>query len=171
MDTTYARLDDERVLPEVRQPGGPRVWLAGFGTTAFADAGRLADGWLPYPPTPDEYRHGLRRVRDAAEAAGRSRTSVEAAVMVTINVGETTPSRRELEAYVQEFYGYPLDGVSLVQACRTGTVGQVLADLRAYWDAGARSFVLRLASLDEPARQLDTVVEHLIPEIRSWSAA
>jgi alkanesulfonate monooxygenase SsuD/methylene tetrahydromethanopterin reductase-like flavin-dependent oxidoreductase (luciferase family) len=68
MDTEYSRLDDEAVLPLVSRPGGPPVWLAGFGPNAFADTGRLADGWLPYPPTPDEYRHGRRQLAPHRQA-------------------------------------------------------------------------------------------------------
>jgi alkanesulfonate monooxygenase SsuD/methylene tetrahydromethanopterin reductase-like flavin-dependent oxidoreductase (luciferase family) len=168
IDTEYSHLDDEAVLPRVDQPGGPPVWLAGFGQNAFTDTGRLADGWLPYPPTPAEYRHGLTRVHEAAEAAGRVPTSITPALMVTINVGESTSSRRDLEAYVREFYGYPLEAVSLIQACRAGTASQILANLRAYWDAGARAFVLRLASLAEPERQLDAFAQDLLPQIERW---
>jgi probable F420-dependent oxidoreductase len=169
MDTEYSSLDDEAVLPPVTRPGGPPVWLAGFGPNAFADTGRLADGWLPYPPTPDQYRHGLARVHEAAEAAGRAPTSITPAVMVTVNVGEPTSSQRDLGAYVQEFYGFPLEAVSLIQACRAGPATRILADLRAYWDAGARALILRVASLVEPERQLDAVAQDLLPQIEGWS--
>lgn len=170
LHTDYARLDDEAVLPRVSRPGGPPVWFAGFGPGAFWRTGRLADGWLPYPPTPGEYRNGLARVHEAAEAAGRIPTAITPAVMVTINVGESVSSQRDLDAYTREFYGYPLEAVSLIQACRAGTTTQLLADLREYWDAGARSFILRVASLVDPERQLDTLAQDLLPEIKRWSA-
>jgi hypothetical protein len=47
-------------------------------------------------------------VHEAAEAAGRAPRSITPAVMVTVNVGEPTSSQRDLGAYVQEFYGFPL---------------------------------------------------------------
>lgn len=41
------------LVPATRafRPGGPPVWLGGATPAALARAGRLYDGWLPYPPT------------------------------------------------------------------------------------------------------------------------
>lgn len=171
IDAEYSHLDDEPVLPRVSRRGGPPIWLAGFGRSAFAAIGRLADGWLPYPPTPDDYGHGLAEVHEAADAAGRDPTTITPAVMITINIGENTASQQDLASYVQEFYGYPVEAVSLIQACRAGPTSKILAELRTYWDAGAQAFILRVASLGESERQLDAIAEGLLPEIAKWSAA
>lgn len=169
MSRPYCQLDDEAILPGVAQPGGPPIWLAGFGPASFERTGRLADGWLPYPPDPDDYRTGWEAVVQAAEAAGRDPTAITPAVMVTINVGDRASSELALERYVAEFYGYPLEVVSLIQACRAGNADAVLAYLREFWDAGARAFVLRLASLDAPQQQLYALADTVLPVLSSWS--
>ncbi|MEU7742020.1 TIGR03619 family F420-dependent LLM class oxidoreductase [Nonomuraea sp. NPDC049158] len=43
--------------PKPAQVGGPPIWLAGSGESALRRVGRLADGWLPYPPTSETYAH------------------------------------------------------------------------------------------------------------------
>src|SRR5579884_785087 len=56
--------------PPARQPGGPPIWCGGRADAALARAGHLADGWISYVVTPDQYRAALARIAAAAE--GRS---------------------------------------------------------------------------------------------------
>jgi probable F420-dependent oxidoreductase len=170
MTTPYANLDAETILPRPAQPGGPPIWLAGFGPAAFRHVGRLADGWLPYPPNPDDYRTGWEQVQQAAQEAGRDPAAITPAVMATINIGPDRASAHELADYVSEFYGYPLELVSQIQACNAGSPAEVLDFLRSYVDAGARTVVLRVASLDAPERQLDALADTVLPAIEHWSA-
>lgn len=168
LSTPYAHLDGEAILPAVVQPGGPPIWLAGFGPAAFRWAGRLADGWLPYPPSAHDYRSGWARVQEAAATAGRDPTAITPAVMLTVNVGPDDSSSQALEAYVAEFYGYPLEVVSQIQACHAGPGTKILDVLGGYLDAGARAFVLRVASLDAPEHQLDALADTVRPVLDHW---
>lgn len=168
LDTSYAHIDNEVILPRPVQIGGPPIWLAGFGPAAFKIVGRFADGWLPYPPTVSEYRSGWEQVQEEAAAAGRRREEITPAVMVTVNVGPDDTSAQALDAYVTEFYGYPLEIVSQIQACHAGPSTQILDILRGYFDAGARLFVLRLASLDAPEKLLDSLAETILPTLNHW---
>jgi hypothetical protein len=104
----------------------------------------------------------------AAEAAGRDPAAITPAVIVTINVGDRASSERALERYVGEYYGYPLDVVSSIQACRAGSGDQILSYLLGFWEAGARAFVLRMASPDGPEHQLDAVADAVLPVLSSW---
>jgi alkanesulfonate monooxygenase SsuD/methylene tetrahydromethanopterin reductase-like flavin-dependent oxidoreductase (luciferase family) len=169
MATPYARLDGETLLPGAAQPGGPPIWLAGFGPGAFRRAGRLADGWLPYPPSAADYRSGWERVQEAAEEAGRDPARITPAMMVTINIAADGASTRALDDYAAGLYGYSFEVVSLIQACRAGSRAEILDFLRGFWDAGARAFVLRVASLDAPERQLDAVADGVLPAVEQWS--
>lgn len=169
LDTPYAQLDAEPILPRPAQPGGPPIWMAGFGPAAFRQVGRLADGWLPYPPDPDQYRVGWEQVQEAAVAAGRDPAAITPAVMMTVNIGPDDISARDLEAYVAEFYGFPLEVVSQIQACHAGSSTKILDILHAYLDAGARSFVLRLASLDAPDHLLDALANTVLPTLDNWT--
>ncbi len=141
-------------LPLPHRPGGPPLWLAGAGDRALRRAGRLFDGWLPYPPTPDHYAEGLATARAAATEAGRDVDAFTPALYVTVNLGDADAARSELERYVLEYYGLPLDAMSSLQAFYGGSVEGCVEWLRGFVDAGARHVIIRLGSFDADS-QLD----------------
>jgi alkanesulfonate monooxygenase SsuD/methylene tetrahydromethanopterin reductase-like flavin-dependent oxidoreductase (luciferase family) len=158
------------LLPEPAQLGGPPVWIAGYGPAAFRRTGRLGDGWLPYPPTAQAYADGLAHVRAEAVKAGRDPDDITPAVMMTIAIGnESAQAQQELAMYVPEFYNYPLEIVSLLQAMRSGTADEIVDSIREYWDAGARVFLIRLASLADPLGALDVFTRNVVPRMREWA--
>ena len=82
-------------------------------------AGRLFDGWLPYPPNAAELG-AQRRVVVHAAAAGRS-AHVDCAVYATVAVdaGCSSVSHR-LESFSQSYYGFSAETLRLVQAVTVG---------------------------------------------------
>lgn len=127
---------------------GPPVWLAADTVRARARAGRLYDGWLPYPPTPQGYASGLAEVRTAACGAGRPDGAVTPALFVTVLVTEEADGgRAALEHFATETYGFGIDVVEQIQSFATGTHDAVAARLRSYIDAGARHLVCRVGVL------------------------
>ncbi|HYQ62659.1 LLM class flavin-dependent oxidoreductase [Actinophytocola sp.] len=136
--------DELTLSPAPSRP--PQIWLAGTG----AAAGRLADGWLPYPPTPELYAAGWRRVRDG----GREVTAGLYAT-VALDSAEDTAQRR-LRTTVQRWYGRPFEAVSARQAMYAGTTRGLRDWLAPYLDAGVRYVVLRVAD-DDPRRGLDAL--------------
>jgi alkanesulfonate monooxygenase SsuD/methylene tetrahydromethanopterin reductase-like flavin-dependent oxidoreductase (luciferase family) len=129
--------------------GGPPIWLAGATPAALARAGRLYDGWLPYPPDPAEYRSGLHQVRTAAMGAGRDADQVTPALFITVRIDADIATGREvLERYARVNYGMSLHELEAIQAVVTGTHEQVAERLRDYVAAGARHLVIRIGALD-----------------------
>ena len=58
--------DDIPAATPAYRKGGPPIWYGGASGAALERTGRLYDGWLPYPPDPEDYRTGLAEVRRAA---------------------------------------------------------------------------------------------------------
>ncbi|MFJ8910959.1 LLM class flavin-dependent oxidoreductase [Amycolatopsis sp. NPDC102389] len=144
--------------PEPHRPGGPPVWLAAFTPGALKRAGRLYDGWLPYPPDVADYSDGLAKIREGAVRP------VTPALFATVLI-ENDPirARERLEDYAQRNYGVPLDFVEKIQAMIAGSPAQVADRLREYQDAGAEHVLIRIAT-QEPAEfdeQLPKVVDAL----------
>jgi alkanesulfonate monooxygenase SsuD/methylene tetrahydromethanopterin reductase-like flavin-dependent oxidoreductase (luciferase family) len=153
-------------LPLPARPGGPPLWLAGGGDLALRRAGRLYDGWLPYPPAAEEYGRGLDVAREAATEAGRDPSELTPALYVTVNLGDSSAARAELEHYVLDYYGMPLEVMSTVQAFYAGPVEGCVDWLRAYVDAGARHLVIRFGAAD-PMQQLVSAAERLLAGLRA----
>jgi probable F420-dependent oxidoreductase len=157
-------LEDVTLLPRPIQPGGPPIWLAGYGPVSFRRVAAIADGWLPYPPTVDEYATGRAEVDAHAVSRGRQVTS---GVMLTVNIdSDPAAAQRVLDEYVQTFYGYPREIVGSLQGMAAGTPEGVAAAVSGYAAAGARAFVLRLASIRTPEEQLERAAEVLLPALR-----
>ncbi|MBO0711847.1 MAG: LLM class flavin-dependent oxidoreductase, partial [Acetobacteraceae bacterium] len=68
----YASFGEVAMQPPPHQRGGPPIWFAGRTEPALRRIGRLGDGWLSYVVTADQYRTGLARIAEAADAAGRT---------------------------------------------------------------------------------------------------
>jgi alkanesulfonate monooxygenase SsuD/methylene tetrahydromethanopterin reductase-like flavin-dependent oxidoreductase (luciferase family) len=136
------------------QPGGPPIWLGGASPAALARAGRLYDGWLPYPPRLGDYGDGLGAVRAAAVRAGRDEGAVTAALFATVLVTSDPESgRAALADYTKVTYRLPLETVETIQLLVAGPPAYVRERLRAYVEAGARHVVCRVAALDAPTQR------------------
>lgn len=146
---------------------GPPVWLAADTSGARARAGRLYDGWLPYPPMPQDYSFGLAEVRAAARGAGRPAEAVHPALFVTVLLTDDADGgRAALDHFATQTYGFGIDAVEQIQTFAAGTPDAVTARLAGYIDAGARHLVCRIAVLGpdgfvEQLRRLRTVAESL----------
>jgi alkanesulfonate monooxygenase SsuD/methylene tetrahydromethanopterin reductase-like flavin-dependent oxidoreductase (luciferase family) len=127
---------------------GPPVWLAADTPGARARAGRMYDGWLPYPPAPQAYSSGLAEVRAAAQGAGRPAGAVTPALFVTVLVtADADGGRAALDHFATQTYGFGIDVIEQIQTFASGTPDAVAARLAGYIDAGARHLVCRIAVL------------------------
>jgi probable F420-dependent oxidoreductase len=66
-----------KVLPKPVQSGGVPILVGGTSRAAAQRAGRLGDGWFPYPSGPDALEPVLGAFRDAADRAGRDPRDIE----------------------------------------------------------------------------------------------
>ncbi|TDV52201.1 LLM class flavin-dependent oxidoreductase [Actinophytocola oryzae] len=149
---THFAFDEMTLAPAPTAP--PPIWLAGAGASAERRAGRLADGWLPYLPTPELYADGLRRVREE----GRE---VTPALYVTVALDPSVDTAQErLRTTVERWYGRPFDVISTRQATFGGTPAGLREFLAPYLAAGVRHVVLRVAA-EEPRRGLDTISQSI----------
>lgn len=113
-----------------------------------ARAGRIYNGWLPYPPTPQDYRSGLAEVRAATQRAERAPDAVTPALFVTVLVTEDADAgRAALDHFAAETYGFGIDVVEQIQTFAAGTCDAVTARLASFVDAGAQHLVCRVGAL------------------------
>jgi alkanesulfonate monooxygenase SsuD/methylene tetrahydromethanopterin reductase-like flavin-dependent oxidoreductase (luciferase family) len=163
----YFRLRGLELFPKPARAGGPPLWLAGSSPGALERAGMSFDGWLPYPPTAEQYAYESATVRQAAMSEGRD-GQVTAGLYATVLL-EDDPSaaQQTLDQYCRAYYGFGLEVMGQVQAFYGGSSAGCAEWLAGYMAAGARHFVLRFATLAEPGTMVRRAAEELLPRLRA----
>jgi alkanesulfonate monooxygenase SsuD/methylene tetrahydromethanopterin reductase-like flavin-dependent oxidoreductase (luciferase family) len=159
---TLLRFEQLPPMTVPSRPGGPPVWLGGMSESALRRIGRHYDGWMPYPPSADEYAAGLAAVRAAAAGAGRDAAAVTPALFVSVVVTDSAERGRELlGTFAEASYGMPLDQLEKIQALAAGPPDVVAEKLRGYVAAGARHLAIRIAttSLESQREQLEHIIK------------
>jgi alkanesulfonate monooxygenase SsuD/methylene tetrahydromethanopterin reductase-like flavin-dependent oxidoreductase (luciferase family) len=155
---SQVRLDAVALQPAPSRACGPPIWLAGAGEAAERRVGRIADGWLPYPPTPDLYAQGWRRVQDAADRAGRANAPVPG-LYATVALDESAhAAERRLRRNIERYYQQPLELIASIQAMYAGTPEGLGEWLEPYVAVGARHVIVRVAD-EDAARGLESAAQ------------
>jgi probable F420-dependent oxidoreductase len=161
----HFRFEDVSLAPKPERAGGPPIWLAGGGEPALKRVGRLADGWLPYPPRPETYADEWGTIKATAVAEGRE-GSVLPALYATVCVDEEPERAKEtLRTSIERYYEVPLEVIEGIQAVFAGTAEQCAVWLGRYVEAGARHIVIRFAVEDHPAA-LEEFANSVLPLVR-----
>ncbi|GAA0568963.1 LLM class flavin-dependent oxidoreductase [Actinomadura livida] len=156
--------EDVTLAPPPARPGGPPIWLAGGGP-ALRRVARLADGWLPYPPTVGMYAEERALVQGAAEQP------VTSALYATVCLDDDTErAQQRLRTSVERYYDAPLEFIRSIQAMFAGTAREVAEWLNSYIEAGARHVVIRLATDDHDA-DLDAFADLVLPLLQRERSA
>ncbi|GAA4958933.1 LLM class flavin-dependent oxidoreductase [Actinoplanes utahensis] len=156
--------DDVRLVPRPSRPGGPPIWLAGSGGPALGRVARLADGWLPYPPTATRYAQEYDVIREGGTATpGRA---VTPALYATLCLDDDPQrARQRLRDSIESYYNAPLPLVASIQAMFAGTADEAADWLHGYVGAGARHLVIRLAT-DDHESDLEEFAARVLPLLR-----
>jgi alkanesulfonate monooxygenase SsuD/methylene tetrahydromethanopterin reductase-like flavin-dependent oxidoreductase (luciferase family) len=158
----FGSFEDVAMQPPARQAGGPPIWCGGRADAALARAGRLADGYMSYVVTPEQYRAALAKIAEAA--AGRSVerfgtghllfTRLDRSYEAALDAAATSLSQR----YAMDFRR------AAERYAALGLPEQVAQRIRDFWDAGVRHVVIDLVGpYEERPRQIEAFAEKVMP--------
>jgi probable F420-dependent oxidoreductase len=159
----FFHLDEVRIHPAPLQPGGPPLVIAGRQEVAMRRAARLGDGWMPYLYSPPRYAASVETIRAVAAEEGRDLEDFEWFAFLFVNVGRTREQAAEQAAtflggnYRQDFT------TMLPRVAVVGTVSDVVEQLQAFVDAGARHLIVATAGHPQPAELQQQVAEEILP--------
>ena len=160
----YWNLREATLAPTPHRPGGPPFWVGGGGPMSLRIAGRHGDGYFPNIADPATMAEAWRTVQ-AEAPAGRRPTL---AFYVTVNVAtDAAQGQREMEAFIESYYGAPYAALSKRQGCIAGSVDVCMEWLSPFLALGVDHLVLRLGGGD-PAVQFQRVSQQLLPRLRAW---
>lgn len=139
------QVDHGVLAPVPHNPGGPPIWLAAGADVGIERAAKHYDGWFPIGPDAETFRQRQQLFVESAVSAGRDPADLTTAIYLTVAIDDDADlAEAAIDDYLQSYYGAPPAILRSIQACRGGTVGQVLDFIRSYVDAGAQHVVLRL---------------------------
>ena len=152
-DVTYAgpftKFEHVTLEPKPVQPGGVPIWLASNNIEpGLKRVGRMGDGWLNNITSPDLYRECWGKIRAYATEAGRNPDSIQPGLYFTCAAGGKE-AIEEGQRFLSRYYNKPYEAVAKAMLCVMGDWREVIDRIQAYYEAGARTVVIRFATSDQ----------------------
>jgi probable F420-dependent oxidoreductase len=160
----FGEFSDVAMQPPARQKGGPPIWCGGRADAALARAGRLADGWISYVVTPDQYRAAVEKIEAAAETSGRRLDRFGTGHLLFVRLDKTYEAALDAAA-LSLSQRYAMDFRRAAERyAALGTPEQVAMRIRDFWHAGARHVVIDLVGpYEERPRQIEDFARNVLP--------
>jgi len=148
------------------QTAGIPIWIAGSVDQAQRRVLRLGDGWFPNPQSPEVFAAQWAQMQGFAQEMGKEAQALPRCVYTTLNVNnDVAQAQREMQAFVEGYYGAPYDMMARQQGLCAGTAESCAAWLNAFVAAGAQTLVLRFGGPDQFG-QLERCVKDVLPQVR-----
>jgi probable F420-dependent oxidoreductase len=160
----FGEFSDVAMQPPSRQTGGPPIWCGGRADAALARTGRLADGYISYVVTPDQYRAALAKIDQAADAAGRTIDHFGTGHLLFARLD--TSYETALDAAAKSLsQRYAMDFRRAAERyAALGEPEQVARRIRDFWDAGVRHVVIDLVGpYEERPKQIENFASKVLP--------
>jgi probable F420-dependent oxidoreductase len=162
----HFQLQDVSLGLRPRQTAGIPLWIAGAVENAQRRVLRLGDGWFPNPRSPEVFAAQWEQMQGFAQEMGKDAQALPRCVYTTLNVNnDVAQAQREMQAFVEGYYGAPYDVLSRQQGLCAGTSESCAAWLNAFVAAGAQTLVLRFGGPDQFG-QLERCVNDVFPQVR-----
>ena len=158
------RGDGDQMFPLPGTDEGPPIWMGASGPRNLQRAGAYCDGWFPTATSPEMFRSGLAKVREAAQQAGRSSNDITAAVYLTVVIDEPEAAQLALAEHSLLYYEVPHGKVAKNQGSLAGDIDDVGEWLLSFIEAGAEHLCIRVGS-KEMNDQLETLAT-MLDELR-----
>jgi alkanesulfonate monooxygenase SsuD/methylene tetrahydromethanopterin reductase-like flavin-dependent oxidoreductase (luciferase family) len=162
----HFQLQDVSLGLRPRQTAGIPIWIAGSVDQAQRRVLRLGDGWFPNPQSPEVFAAQWAQMQGFAQEMGKDAQALPRCVYTTLNVNnDVAQAQREMQAFVEGYYGAPYDMMARQQGLCAGTAERCAAWLNAFVAAGAQTLVLRFGGPDQFG-QLERCVKDVLPQVR-----
>jgi F420-dependent oxidoreductase-like protein len=169
----FYQLRGATLLPRPQRPGGARILIGGTGPTRTLPlTARYADIWNATSRPPEQFRALSARLDDLARKIGRDPKAIRRTLMLTLHYGRDEAALERqvggLRERVPELAGKPLDAVlgylQAEQKTLAGSADDVLAQIRAYADAGVDELMVRWLDLGD-LDGLRAFAEEVLPNV------
>ena len=163
----HFQLDDVTVQPRSPQDGGVPILLATHWATGNAKQQqrviRWADGYIGISDSPSDFAKLSECLHELASENGRDFDSMDSVFYMTVNLNDDERrAEEEADSFIRRYYGLNF------WKDKWGPFGHpdnVARKIREYAEAGAKTVVVRFASLEQE-HQLDVFLARVLPSVR-----
>lgn len=167
-DDTFYPFPEVALKPATVQRPMP-IWCGGRAPAALDRMGRLADGWISYVVTPEQYADGLSKIEEGAARAGREVQGFGTAHLLFARVADDHETAFEsANAHLSRRYAMDFSRATQRYAA-IGTPADVAERMDAYYRAGVRHFILDTVAdaQEEREEQLERFASEVRPLLGS----
>jgi probable F420-dependent oxidoreductase len=159
----FWQLDRITVLPRPVQDPFP-VWIGGNSEAAMRRAGRLGDGWIPSFITPEQFRVGVDRTAEFAQAAAREVPADHFGALLYFGFADDPAAA--LEAARPYIPRGRVDDATLARCTAFGPPEVLLQRLDEYIAGGGSKFIARpMCPPDRMLDQIEQLAAEVVPEL------
>ncbi len=163
----HFQLDEVSVGPPSPQDGGVPILLATHWATGIEKQQqrviRWADGYIGISDSPSNFAKLSERLHELASENGRDFDSMDSVFYMTVNLNDDERrAEEEADSFIRNYYGLNF------WTDKWGPFGhpdKVVERIREYAVAGAKTVVVRFASLEQE-HQLEVFLARVLPSIR-----
>ena len=163
----HFQLDEVSVRPHSPQKAGVPILLATHWATGSAKqlkrVIRWADGYIGISDSPTDFAKLGERLEELANENGRDFESLDSIFYMTVNLNDDEKrAESEADTFIRNYYGLNF------WKDKWGPFGhpdKTVEKIREYAAAGAKTVVVRFASLEQE-QQLDVFIERVLPDLR-----
>jgi probable F420-dependent oxidoreductase len=163
----FTTLTDITLMPRPSQ--AVPVWLGGRKPRAIRRAAELADVWMPYLYTPEQFARSMTAIREQSEACGRAADAVDGALLSFAVVGDDGERcRRSAGDLLSSVYGMDMRAAAQ-RYVLAGTPDEVAERISAYGEAGVRRLILSPLTDGgaEHMEMLERIAHEVLPSCRA----
>jgi alkanesulfonate monooxygenase SsuD/methylene tetrahydromethanopterin reductase-like flavin-dependent oxidoreductase (luciferase family) len=161
-------MDEVRVHPRPRRPGGPPIVVSGRRDAAMRRAATAGDGWMPYLYSPRQYRASAARIREIAGDEGRDLKGFGWMLYVPVCVdSDAARARRAAAGFLGGTYRQDFEEM-IEHVGAAGPAPFVAERLCEYVTAGVRHFIFLLVG--DPVAQARRLADQVVPVLRAEAA-
>jgi len=145
----FSQFEHVTLEPKPVQPGGIPIWLASNNVEpGLKRVGRMGDGWLNNITKPELYRECWEKICAYAAEAGRDPAAIQPGLYLTCAAG-SKETLAEGQGFLAQYYNRPYGAVAKAMLCVMGSWDEVIDQIEAYREGGARTVVIRFATRDQ----------------------
>jgi probable F420-dependent oxidoreductase len=163
-DDIFYPFPETTLSPRATHPEGPPIWCGGRAERALERIGRLADGWVSYVVTPEQYAKGLETIAASAEAVGRELERFDTGHLLFARVADDYESAfASANAHLSHRYAMDFSRATKRYAA-IGSPADVAEKIHEFREAGLRHVILdTVGEPEERPEQLERFAKEVRP--------